>query len=287
MNNPIIISDFYPELLQSSSGNAFVIKTTNPELFQDIYKLVNQNNKLHCIYFSDLSKSLSSIDFKPEWTGIPISVFVRVLGELKQLLPKLGIIRSLNLRLFLPAHPDENLTSIKILSSLGIPTGVFFIKGEKINWSLLNDLMYYYFYTINKHADIEPFKYIADHYHHTHINFNAVYFNHPLKYIFCNKFGITSLTEANLNDGKNGDLHISELNENWKNEKKLDFERDLMLNFKHLNACSVCPGWRICLSAFKEQIEENPGCTDFFTEMLDACEFYNKTRQNKPELCSL
>ncbi len=288
MMNHILVCDFEPEFINTFKGNAFVIKTSNPNQIEDINNITNQNNQLHCIWLQ-LNNKLSDLSINPEWKFIPISLFIEEMGDFRDIAPLVQILRNSNIRIFLNSDIPENYLSLQILCSLGIHCGLYF-GSEKIQWDAFKDLLFYAAYAKRKVASIEPFQFVLDNYQINELtNWGSVYFNNPNRYIHIRKDGKIAANAFDLNN----EIYLSESMQDINNIEELELYKEVCTNWnKHFienTYCSTCPAWRVCIGSFYNKENKDLQCREAMIELMEAAESINesKNKMQKPELCRL
>jgi hypothetical protein len=191
----------------------------------------------------------------------------------------------MNARFFFPADTTENHTSCRILSSLGLATGLSFTAVEP-NWDSLCDLMTYSIYGKMRHAPIEPFQFLISSYDPKERNsWDTVWFDDPEKALHISCDGNIALTRRHLLAGtfvsdQLGDIpDIAEIpayqehQESWREFFLKDY------------GCAFCPAWRVCLGRFEGVCSDaENGCRKFFMELLEAAEEQIRMKGKRREL---
>ncbi|NTW32213.1 MAG: hypothetical protein HGB12_06260 [Bacteroidetes bacterium] len=270
----IIVCQFDENLLGRLHKKRLVVNTSADANIPHICQFVNNNqNNLHCIVIHQ-NNTLASTPFHENWRGIPIAVFADQMGSFKEIMQKMRLIRDLNIRIFLNTDFKENFTNIHILASLGIDCGVFFGENN-LDWEALNDLMTYSVYSKAHHATIEPFHFIINNYNPTRTtDFSSVYFNNPYTYLHIDSEENIAITKNDLIEGKyiaSGINLIPDISENEKYKEALHSWQEFFLQE---NGCAFCQAWRVCMGKFSTSIKDNPGCSKFFVDMMEAADYF-------------
>ena len=72
------------------------------------------------------------------------------------------------------------------------------------------------------------------------------------------------------------------------NQKYIESQTQWQAFFLKTEPCAFCPAWRVCLGKFSSTHEQNPGCKDFFPDLMDASDFYRDLKKKEErELCQL
>jgi len=280
MIKPVLVCPFSKKLMDKIKYTQFIITVSSFDDITEVIRWVHKTNELMGIRIKT-DKPVSSIEFHKNWAQFPLFIYADKFGDFPELFPKLETIRNLNVHLFLSAHHDFNFTGLRILSSLQICCGVWF-EDIALNWDLMNDLMHYTIYSKPKHAHIEPFSWLAEHYMiNGYPNYDAVYFNDPLKYLHINDSEQVALTESDLL--KNN--FIAEGVENIDGIQKLEQYRDLSHSryetMLRMGDCAFCSAFRICLGKFGHLEDKENTCQPFFTDLHDACDYHHSGKTSK------
>jgi hypothetical protein len=291
MSEYILVCPFDENLIRRLSRKALVVRTTDFELIPHIHRFVNEDNKLHCIWVDDKKRILTSVPFSEKWKNIPIHLFLSGPGSFKSMAGMLPLIRQLGTRIFFSAGKPKNLTDLMILASLGIHCGIFFGNegNETVDWEAIDDLMHYAIYTRTRHATIEPFHYVASNYDPKKpTDFGSVYFDNPRRYLHMDKEENIALSHQDLLHQKFIDKGTGALDTITGNQKYIKSQTSWQDFFLKTATCAYCPSWRVCLGKFSSTYEQNPGCKDFFSDLMDASDFYRDLKKNEErELCRL
>lgn len=237
-------------------------------------------NTLSCV-ICDAKVPLDAIDVDEKWQDIPIALQVPSVGKFRNLSGKLGLLRKLNLRVYLP-YARENLTGARLLASVGIPVGIVLEAETPPDWEALADLMTYALLGIAPHAPVEPFQTIADSYRPAarSEDWGRAYFDDPSRYLHVDAAGNIALSRRELLAGdfvaEPSALDSPEVAEAVDDRGQLWRELFLANHF-----CATCRAWRVCRGRFSAGRDAPDGCTGFFGEMADVAEQYrNRSRPN-------
>jgi hypothetical protein len=107
--------------------------------------------------------AVSDIPFESSWAAAPLTIFAERFGEFRNMLDGIATMKSIRMRIFISSDDTTATTGIKILASMGIPSGIWF-GAEKIQWDKINDLMHYALLSNTAHASVEPFRSVSDNY---------------------------------------------------------------------------------------------------------------------------
>lgn len=277
MIEPFLVCPFNEKLISGLKQRAIVVNTEDVHSIRHIYAEVNKANKLHAIKIST-GLPISEIDFQETWKTIPLAIYAPQLGDYKEFLHRLSLLRSLNARIFLSTQYEFNFIALKILSTLNINCGLYFGRDPR-NWDAINDLMQYAIYNKVKHAPIEPFHWLASHYEPTeYTDFSIVYFNNPARYLHLNNEGQIALTEEDLEEGRfigEGIGDLDTITSNIQYKERLNNRYDSMLS---MNECAFCVAFRICLAKFPGLENKSETCKRFFQDFLDAADYHHLSK---------
>lgn len=271
-------------LVSSFKGATFVVCTDDLSRIPDIWRIVQNDNTLVAIKLVT-STPLSQINLEDNWRDIPLAVYLPAPGSFKDYAKRLERLKVFNLRLFFPAHDKESYIACRILSSLGIATGLTF-DSEEPDWEALTDLAAYSLYGKGPHTPIEPFQTLVSRYDPTLRNsWAAVYFNDPNTYLHLSGDGKVALNRAKLLardfiTERLGDL--SAIRDNSTYQEALESWRE---HFLEEEGCAWCESWRICLGNFDGICaDRTSGCQPFFSELLDAADEYRALKKQERTL---
>lgn len=282
MREHFLVCEFDENLLSRLSNQRIAIITNGFEHVHHILESFNGNsNTLHCLMVHHKG-SVVSMPLNENLKNAPLAIFASEMGPFKEIMSKLPLLREMNIRIFLSAGNKANFTNLHILASLGIDCGISFDEGD-VDWEALNDLMTYAIYAKVKHASVEPFLYAAKHYSPERLtDFSTVYFENPQFYLHIDKDENIALTSKDLKAGKFIAKGIAALETINENKLYQDSEFAWQEFFLKDNHCAYCQAWRVCMGKFTETVEKTPGCRQFFTDMMDAADYYQTAeKKNK------
>lgn len=274
MGFPNIVCPDSEILLQKFTGLSVALKINNCNpLAGGVEKVRKSGNHLFCVILES-ERSLSDLEFAEHHKGIPLAVMVPSVGRFRDLTKHLDLLRDLNLRVYLPCDNADNLTSLRILSSVGIHCCADFRNG-RTDWESLTDLATYAVLGRVPHAAIEPFAFIVSNYNSAkYVDWGRVIFDDPRHFLHLDEQGRVALSPAEL-----AEKHFVAGSPN-EIEAPDEFPpiRERMLSLRHFftdnHPCAFCAGWKICLGKFSDDLSENAGCAKFFAEMIDLVRLY-------------
>jgi hypothetical protein len=269
MGFPKIVCPDSETVLQGFTGRSVALRVDG---FDRIALAVDQvrksGNLLFCIIVES-DQPLADMEFDDRHQGIPLAVMAPALGRFRDLARHLDRLRTLNLRVYLPCHRSDNLTGLRILSSVGIACGADFRDGGP-DWQSLADLAAYAVLERAPHAAIEPFAFMAANYPACrYLDWGRVIFDDPRHFLHLDAWGRVALSRAELAQN----LFVAQsLNEIGVPAEFAPI-RDRLRSWQHFfidnHPCAACAGWRLCLGKFSQDLAANAGCAEFFTEMID------------------
>lgn len=283
MREHILVCPFDEKLFEQIHDESLVVIAPSFEQIPNAFhEARNRNNRVKCVVVYSKG-SLVSIPFHESWKGIPIAIYVEELGPFKEFMARLQPMRDMNIRIFMNSDRKENLSALHILASLHISCGIAF--GEKdIDWEAMNDLMTYSAYGKTRHAPVEPFHFITTKYNPDEYNeYRTVYFDNPRTYLHIDKDLNVAISKKDLSEGNfitSGIEGLDKIKENPKFEEALNKWQNFFLQN---SVCAFCQSWRICMGTFAGQIERNPGCQKFFTDLMEATDHVLSSQQKDRE----
>lgn len=239
---------------------------------------------LHCLRVQ-VRRPLAALTFGEELRGISIALEVPSLGQgLAGLLRQIAVLKTLDVRVYLPANCSDNFSAVRILSSLGIETALD-LRHHAGDWDAVADAMTYALLNVVDHAPIAPFNYLAARYGpHRRNDYAAVYFDDPQTYLHVDRVLNVALTAADLAAGRFAGrgreavegIEGLEAYRRWKHAWR-DF-------FLRSGGCAYCAGWRVCLGKYEASVREQPGCERFAEEFMDAIDQARGKPASQPQV---
>ncbi len=278
-----LICPYSKELLDQIDGHPVTVKVSNLSDICPAAQSIRTSGNVLSNIIVEVEKPLSAITFQQDWSGIPISLFVPEMGSFKEIGKQIPEIRELKTHIYLPAENTENLTSSRILASLGITCCLVF-GNQAPDWDLLSDLMTYAILGNIPHAPIEPFNYIADHYApENNVDWGSIYFDDPLKCLHMDANGKVSLSHRDLINSSFIAENISMIHDPIANEGYRNGINSWRQFFLDNHPCTLCKGWKICLGRFLSCGNQTKGCSAFIVEMLAVVEQFRT--QHQQDVC--
>ena len=274
MNLPTCVCPLEPDLLAQLHGRHIVVRV--PEAAQipaAALAVANSGNTLHHVLV-DAQPPFDRLPLKAQWFTAPAILVTPEIGPFRKLAAAVPVLREAAVAVWLACRP-ENLISIRLLSSLGIASGVLF-DDQTPPWESLIDLMTYCLLGPTPHAPIEPFASIARHYATGEsqpspvFDWNRVYFDDPAEFLHLDRTGRVALSRRDLLNGQFAGQNLDDPNLPAAIEARRYAWQQLFVDNR---PCSRCPGWRICQGKFVNETAAPPaGCSEFIAEMMDVIE---------------
>lgn len=269
MGFPRIVCPDSETVLQGFTGRSVALRVNGWDCIAlGVDKIRKSGNLLFCIIVES-GQPLADMEFDDRHQGTPLAVMAPSLGRFRDLARHLHRLTTLNLRVYLPCDHPDNLTSLRILSSVGITCGADFRDG-RTNWESLADLATYAVLERAPHAAIEPFAYMAANYPVCRcLDWGRVFFDDPRHFLHLDDYGRVALSRAELAESRFVARGLNEI------DAPTEFPpiRDRLRAWQHFfidnHPCASCAGWRICLGKFSQDLAAHAGCAEFFTEMID------------------
>jgi hypothetical protein len=282
VNDPIFVTPAREDLVGMLCGRAAVIAAGGiEEAVAALGLLAGKNIELRCLLVRTKAP-LASLALPKELENRPVALHPSRLGRFQDLVRVLPALRGLNARVYLSADDAQNITSLRILASLGVET-VAALEGA-VRWDLVTDLMTYALLGIFPHAAMEPFRYIASRYSPQEpAEWEAVYFDDPFTYLHLDEKGRVALTRSHLREGRFIASSPAEVTAEAR-AAALEERRDsLRTHFLEATRCASCQGWRVCQGRFAARAAEDPSCSAFFVELMDVVDRSRKQQGGKPK----
>jgi hypothetical protein len=266
---PNLVLPFNETLIANLAGRVLAVRVDDPlDIVRAAEYVRSSANRLSMIIL-DSPVPLDEVPFDEPWTGIKLAVFAPRMGQLRNLARRLRLVRGLNPTVYLSADDPENLTALRILSSVGIRCAAVFGDRGPADWEGLTDLMTYALATTIAHGPIEPFSTIAARYRTDGwIEWGPVFFDDPKDFLHLDQDGRIALSRRELLDKDFIETDIGRLDEAIDSEpyrRRIDVRGRLFLEY---HPCSRCPGWRICLEKFSKNGNDRSGCAAFAAEII-------------------
>jgi hypothetical protein len=275
MSLPRLVCPNDPQLLTGLGGHPVAVRVNDLALAAGAAANVRESgNALYCVIV-EASAPLAELEFDAEHKGVPLAVMVPSMAKFRDVVPKLDLMRELNLRVYLPCDDAENLTAMRLLSSVGVHTGADFAKGVA-DWDALSDLMTYAVLGRVPHASIEPFTFIATNYDpQSYLDWGATQFDDPRRFLHLDENGRIALSRAALAAGAFAAQSVAELGESTEFPAIRARANAWREFFVDNHPCSACRAWRVCLGKFADDAD---GCADFFAEAIEVAVEHRRLR---------
>jgi len=260
---------FNESLIGGLSGRVLAVRVGDPSDVVRAAEFVRSSANRLSMVILDSAVPLDEIPFDEAWTSVKLAVFAPKMGQFRNVVKRLRLIRELNPTIYLPTNDPENLTALRILSSVNLRCAAVLDDRGAADWEGLTDLMTYALAGTVPHGAIEPFSTIAGRYQAAGwIEWGPVFFDDPKDFFHLDPDGRIALSRRELLDGDFIQTDIGLLDEVIDSEayrQRIDVRGRLFLEY---HPCSSCPGWRICTGKFAANGTDKSGCAAFTAEMI-------------------
>jgi hypothetical protein len=274
MNLPKIVCPNNRDLLSGFSGYRVAVRVNKiAHAATAAANVQNSGNSLICVIV-DSALPLEGIEFCEEQKTIPLAVMAPFMGKFRNMANRLEMLRDFDLRVYLPCGAAENITALKILSSVGISCCAVMGYG-RTDWEALTDLMTYALLERVPHASIEPFEYIASNYDPIAcLGWGRVCFDDPAHFLHLDAKGRAALSYSELRKKKFIAQSIAEVGDPAQFPAVRERLQEWRGLFAENHICASCNGWKICMGRFSERASKDSGCSAFFREMIEVTRQY-------------
>ena len=283
MSSPNLVCPHNRKLFESLKWQLITVRVNDPEqVFEAAMDVRSSGNRLFSVIV-DTDRSLADIDIPENWGGTSVALFISRMGHFRNVRKKLERMRRMKVRVYLPCDNPENITSLQILSSVGVSVASRIIQGPHY-WEQLLDLMTFAILGPAPHSPIDPFVFIADSFETGGaVDWRGIYFEDPNEFFHLDNNGRVALSHQELMD-KNfifDDPSDIDGREDIPEYRLRIDPRERFFLTDH--PCSRCPGWRVCMGAFVQNGSIPEGCREFASEMLEVVEQYRANRGTSRE----
>lgn len=284
MKLPKIVIPYNKTLLRSMSGQIVAVRVKSiPQAAEAAAHVRDSGNALFCAIV-EANSPLAELALHDGIKDIPLAIMAPAMGKFRRVTAILPVLRGGNIRIYLPCDRPDNITSLRLLSSLGIHCCALFAPGET-DWEELADLMTYAVLERAPHAPIEPFEFIASSYEpSSYLDWGRIFFDDPRHFLHLDARGRVALSrrEASMGDFiAAGIAEIAAADEFPAISERINSWR---YRLAENHPCAFCAGWKICLGRFAPEAGEDGGCAGFFQEMLDVARQRGAQRAGGEEL---
>lgn len=273
MSDRILVCPLDETLIARLHGHVLAVRVQDPNDVARARAMTESRARLHCVIL-DSAQPLASLPLEA-LTGVPLALFSPTVGDLEELFPRLPALRELRVQVYLPLSGSTTLRDARILASLGVPAALCW-DAPNIDWDGLEDLLAYAAFGKLPHADIEPFSYVISSYSTRGlVDFGAVYFDEPARYLHVSREGKLAHTSADLREGRffaDGEA-LADLPPVDRQEDARDRTDHFFLD---RDGCASCAGFRVCLGKFPGEREKSPGCGQLFSKLVDIAEGHSR-----------
>jgi hypothetical protein len=277
VSEPVLVCPPDERLLSRLRRRAVVVRLDDPARLPALAALVRRGNQLHAVWLT-WPDSVAALPVSDAWASIPLTVHAATLGPIRDLAPRLPLLRHPGIKVLLSSDHDENYVDAGILASLRVHSGIFFGK-RPIRWDRLGTLLHYAVYSRARHAPVEPFDYVIARYDPSACTApGGAWFDDPAAYLHLDADGRVALSADALAArvfAADTPQRLDAAAATVAAGPRAKARREA---FVRMDACSCCPGWRICLGAFQPRLAEGGGCRTFFSDLLDAADWQRRLR---------
>lgn len=264
-------------LLRSLTGYTVAVRVNDPgDIAAAAASVRDSGNELFCVIVH-ADRPLSEIAFHEDQAAIPVAVMVPAMGSFRALAKSVDLLRRSNLRIFIPCNTSDNLSALRILSSLGIH-GCADFSARPSDWEALTDLMTYAVLGRAPHATIEPFAFIASNFDpHSILRWGVIEFDDPAEFLHLDAQGRVALSHNELQQGIFFTPSVAGI-ESSALSAAIDERANAWRNyFVGNHPCASCAGWKVCLGRFSDGLPDDAGCAKLFSELIDAATMLKAT----------
>jgi hypothetical protein len=265
---PNLVLPFDRALIDRLSGRVLVVRVDDPSDVPGAAEGVRSSSNRLSTVILDSPVPLDEVPFDESWTGIRIAVFAPAMRQFRALAGKLPLIKRINPLVYLSTDDPENLTALRILSSINLRCAAVFGGREPVDWEALSDLMTYALAGAVPHGSIEPFTTIAGrHRSNGWIEWGPVFFDDPKDFLHLDAGGRIALTRRELLEDSFIEEDVGRLDDIVDSKayrERVDIRGRLFLEY---HPCTRCPGWRVCMGRFAPDGTDRSGCAAFTMEM--------------------
>jgi hypothetical protein len=277
---PNLVLPFDPALIQRLSDHVLVVRVGDPSDVPGAAERVRSSSNRLSMVILDSAVPLEEVPFDESWGGIRVAVFAPTMRQFRTLAGKLPLIRRINPLIYLSTDNSENLTALRILSSIGLRCAAVFAGREPVDWEALSDLMTYALAGAVRHGSIEPFTTIAGRYRSDGwIEWGPVFFDDPKDFLHLDADGRIALTRRELLEGSFIEDDIGRLDDVVDLKayrERVDIRGRLFLEY---HPCTRCPGWRVCMGRLAPDGADRTGCAAFAMEMIELLDDLGNRRE--------
>jgi len=265
---PNLVLPFNEALIERLSDRVLAVKVDDAaDVVAAAEHVRSSANRLSMIILFS-AVALDSVPFDESWKGIKLAVFVPKMGDFRELFRRLSLIRDIKPMIYLDTDDPENLTAIRILSSVNLRCAAVFGESGPVDWEGLADLATYALAGSVSHGPIEPFSTIAGRYRQDGwIEWGSVFFDDPKDFFHLDTDGRIALSRRELLAGDFIEPDVGRLDDVVKSAEyrdRIDIRRRLFLTY---HPCSRCPGWKICMGRFSLNGTDRTECAAFAAEI--------------------
>jgi hypothetical protein len=277
MNDITLVADYEKNLFGKFHDKSLVVRVQGLNNVDDVFFTVKQENSLLCMAVFE-NQPLSAVKLNEIHRSLPIALYVTEFGSFKKVISFIRLLREFNITVFLPGEDPNTYSALRILSSLGVFSGFYFTDPHRPKpWEEINDLMHYAVYTKTNHAPIEPFEYVVSRYNPREaVCFTTPFFDNARRFLHMDSEENIAVTRERLMEKNFIARGMETLDTVTDTETYQIYLRQWQKGFLDNNRCAYCEAWRVCQGAFFSECESQPGCRQFFTDLMEAVTFVFK-----------
>ncbi len=282
MSSHVLVCDFDADLISRVRERKLVVRVDSASLLFDAVRAAQRNNILLAVWIEGAAP-LADLDLSGLETMRSTAIYLKVdgFGSFRDWITQVPILRMLSVLVFVDANVSNGSRDLRILSSLGVPTGIRFCE-ELPDWESLADLMSYSVYGKVQHAPIQPFQYIIDTFGPAkNMEFGDVFLENPSKFLHVDRNAQVFLSRSELEEGKAGLCGIDSVDEVYAMKPYVERVNSWREFFLKEDGCAYCPVWRLCLGKFERFTGHDQGCRNFFSELLEAAEYHHEKKSQR------
>ncbi len=268
MGFPNLVLPFDTALIDALSGYVLAVRSGDPSAVAGVAEYVRSSANRLSMVILDSPVPLNEIPFDESWKGIRLAVFAPKMGPFRALAERLRQIRDINPTVYLSVDNPENLTALRILSSINVRCAAVFGDPGSVDWEALTDLATYAVAGLVAHGPIEPFSTIASRYRSDGwIEWGSIFFDGPADFLHLDERGRIALSHRELLEENFIETDVGRLTGvtgSAPYRERIDAVRRLFLDY---DPCTRCPGWRLCLGRFAPSGDDRNACAAFTAEM--------------------
>lgn len=282
------VCDYNWPIEEQMKGRSLIINVSQLCDIRPIYDRMADNSRIVAFIYRDNYGSLETIDIDPQWSDIPVILYLNRLGQFRSVADKVNLLKNLNVTVIFTGAESRACVDAQILSSLGIHSGIDLTSESELSESLL-DLITYCFYSRLPHAPIEPFSTMARHYTgNNYVSPSLLNLENPARYIHIDADHRLAFTRTDLQLGNTLSDTADTITPDTLDEEARRFSSRWQQWFVESHPCTFCSAFRVCKGFFYRPDAPVHRCKEVMDELLESIEFQRKKDENRTkEPCQL